>query len=219
MQIVLKKISDRDEQMMGCLRMVSKRWQQVVDGSVHSHSLSFDSLAALGWQGKLLKRLLHLTELHADLQAGLMDLCSHRIMLSRILHAARGLQSLHIALRLVQTVPLIADTSCMKYDLPAELRALTALHTLSLQSDGRVPAGLNILQDALRHLHSLRVLRVKFAMGNAGVEGLAANLKQHHAIRSLDLQGTAIGDEGARVLSAGIAHNSTLQELNLSHVR
>lgn len=219
MQTVLGKVTGADTQaVLANLRMASKRWQAAVDSSVTSHALSFDSLPALQWQGQLLQRLFSLTELHVDLQAGLMDPCSHGIMLAAIVHAARSLESLHVALRLVRTLPLIADTSDMSSDLPAQLRALTALHTLSLQSDGRVPAGLEVLAAAVQNLRSLRVLRVKFALGNTGVEELAAHLWENQAICTLDLQGTAIGDEGARVLAAGLARNSTLQDLNLSHV-
>ena len=218
--MVLHKVADGDTQaVLANLRMASKRWQAAVDSSVTSHALSFNSLPALQWQGDLLQRLFNLTELHADLQAGLMDTCSHAIMLSSIVHAATQLESLHVALRLVRDLPLIADTSEMNADLPAQLRALTGLHTLSLKSDGRVPAGLEVLTAAVQNLRGLRVLRVKFAMGNAGIEGLAAHLWDNQAICTLDLQGTAIGDEGARMLATGLARNSTLRELNLSHVR
>lgn len=219
-QMVLDRAIAGDEQAIrSSLRMVSKRWLKVVDGTVKSHALSFDSLPDLKWQGELLQRLVQLTELHADLQAGLMDTKSHGIMLSSIVQAACRLENLHVALRLVRNLPLIADTSDMKSDLTAQLQALTTLHTLSLQSDGRVAAGLDILEAAVQNLRSLRVLRVRFAMGTAGLLGLSAHLRQNQAICSLDLQGTAINDEGAKILATGLACNSTLRELNLSHVR
>ena len=130
-----------------------------------------------------------------------------------------AMELLSAALRVNKSVHRLAlgctDTGAQY--LATMLTANTTLQTLELSFSLISDTGILHLSEALKHNNSLTDLELRYNehITNTGAVALSKMLLVNKSLKSLDLWGTSVGEEGAAALMESLLHNQVLTVLNL----